>query len=992
MIYSLNKKNFNDFSIYEINKLPGRGYQIPYSEKKAAKDIPFKKERTSSDLVTVLSGEWDFVYFPSNKSLPDDFDTDKVNFDKIKVPSTWQRIGYDSPAYINCNYAFDNPPPYVPQEQPVGVYRKKFSVKPGGKKILTFLGVVSCIDLYVNGKFAGYSEGAHNTAEFDITDYVSEGVNELLAVVHKWSNGTFLECQDMFRENGIFRDVLLYQLPDTYLYDVYYKTEKAKEGWNVSVKTEINGEKEGFSVKTAIFDGKKLIAEETADDNGAISFNSLNVNEWNAEIPNLYTAITTLYHGENEVMSVRNFIGFKTIKIQKNIFTLNGAAIKIKGVNHHDTHHILGYAMDYAAMEKDIKLMKSLNVNAVRTSHYPPDAQFITLCSIYGLYVIDEADIETHGVGCMPHDNIDLISHNPDWAPRYLDRVKRMYMRDRSSACVIMWSLGNEAGGYYCQDRCYDYLNKVCPHIPVHYEGVIRTPRHSYDIVSEMYTSHNDVLKCGKLTRGKRYTPKPFFLCEYSHAMGEGPGGLEEYWQIIYEYKNLMGGCIWEWADHAYYHPKDKIKFTYGGDHGEWRHDGNFCVDGLVFPDRRLHTGAKEMKNVYRPVRARVESDKLIFTNTNRFRKASYITAVWETVKNGNILLTSDEAVLDIEPECEGAYQLSSDLSKGDCDCHINIYYFDGDNEIAFEQIALKEDYKENSLSEVPAQFIDEEDAIGFKSGENCIKISKKTGMLTSINKKGKELLTDKVRYKNGFIPNIYRAPLDNDPRVRDEWQEAGYSDYHCELKQLYYAENTIIVNLMMVSNSTIANIGECVIEYKADSKGVVNVTATFNPIGNKKTAKTLPRFGLTLNLNKDLKNVEYYGMGPDENMPDMYAQCALGVYDTTVKEMLVPQIKPQDTGNRCKVRYACIKDDDGNGIRFGFVDNYFAFNARPFTQDTLAKAKHNEELKNEGITSFNIDGYLRGCGTASCGPDVLPQYCIDGSKGLRFAFNLEIV
>ena len=997
MKYSINKTNFNDFSVYEINKLEGRGYSIPYSSKDALKKTPFKKERTASDIVKVLSGKWQFRYFQSNKDIPDIIDTDKINFDTVNVPSTWQRTGYDSPAYINCPYAFDNPPPYVPDEQPVGVYKKTFNIESTDKVyILSFLGVISCLDLYVNGEFVGYSEGAHNTAEFDITKYIVKGENEILAVVHKWSNGTFLECQDMFRENGIFRDVLLYEMPVTYLNDVYYRTKETSKGWNLDISIAVEGKTSGYSLCAEIYDKNKLIAKKTvdADNTTHINFNSLDVKSWNAEIPTLYTAFVTLCNTDGEVMSTRNYIGFKTVKIKKDIFTVNGKKIKIKGVNHHDTHYKNGYVMSYDDLEKDIKLMKSLNVNAVRTSHYPPDPQFIVLYDIYGLYVVDEADIETHGCACEPHNNFDLISHNPEWAPRYLDRVKRMYLRDRSRAGIIMWSLGNEAGGYACQDVCCEYLHDVCPEIPVHYEGVVRTERHSYDVVSEMYTDHVNVEKTGKHTRGKKYTPKPFFLCEYAHAMGVGPGGLEEYWKIFYKYDNLMGGCIWEWADHAVYHPNGKLKFTYGGDHGEWRHDGCFCVDGLVYPDRKLHTGAKEMKNVYRPVRAEYNDGVITFKNTNRFRNTSYLTAVWELVKNGNILLAADELILDIEPEQMLKHSVELNIPKEDCDCHLNIYYYDGDNEVAFEQIALKEEYefkKDKSKAKLTLECNDETSTIGFESGK--ISFSNKTGMLESYTVNEKELINASPAHAKGFLPNIYRAFLDNDARQRDEWINAGYDDYECKCidfeVELKKDKAEVEVTYRLKSKKTILPLAKVEIEYNIYANGLIKVEAKFEPIAKKKVAANIPRFGLTLEMPKEFRNIEYYGMGPDENLNDLYAHAMLGVYNTTVDEMHEPYIRPQDSGNRTCVRYISVTDTDGDGIKFAFNDNYFNFNARAFSQKLLQNAKHQEDLCDENTVAVNIDGFTRGTGTASCGPDVLPQFVIDGRKELEFSFYM---
>lgn len=997
MKYSINKTNFNDFSVYEINKRKGRAYSIPYSSKDVLKKTSFKKERVSSDIVRVLSGEWDFKYYASNKDLPDEIVTENETFDKIHVPSTWQRTGYEPPVYLNCPYPFDDKPPYVPNEQPVGVYRKKFTVEKGNKHfILSFLGVIPCIDLYINGQFVGYSEGAHNTAEFDITDYAVDGENELFAVIYKWSNATFLECQDMFRENGIFRDVLLYEMPETYINDVYYRTSKARHGWNILVKTKLEGNTDDYTVCIEIYDKNKLIAKEKckAENRFEINFKSLDVTAWNAEVPTIYTAYATLSKNGEKIMTIRNYIGFKEVKIKKDIFTVNGKKIKIKGVNHHDSHFKNGYVMNVDELEKDIKLMKSLNVNAVRTSHYPPDPQFITLCDIYGLYIIDEADIETHGAACEPHNQFNLISHDPAWAPRYLDRVKRMYLRDRNSVGVIMWSLGNEASGYICQDVCYEYLHDVCPEIPVHYEGVTRTERHSYDVVSEMYTSHADCKKCGKHTRGKKYTPKPFFLCEYAHAMGVGPGGLEEYWEIFYKYDNLMGGCIWEWSDHAVYHPNGKLRFTYGGDHGEKKHDGNFCVDGLLYPDRRLHTGAKEMKNVYRPVRAHYEDDKLVFLNTNRFRNTSYLTAVWEVVKNGNILISAEEVVLDIEPECTIEVPVEIRIPDEKCDYHINVYYYEGDSEIAFEQIALIEEFEFDFVKSKDAvKYADGDDTAKFEFNGGSVTFSKNDGTIESYVANGKELINPSPAYSKGLLPNIYRALLDNDAKPRDKWINAGYDDYKCKCVdfevELKKNKAEVEVSYKLKSPKTKLAIAKVDIEYTIYADGRIKVESEFSPLTKILVAADMPRFGLTLEMPEGFNNVEYYGMGECENLSDLYAQAIVGVYNTTVEEMHEPYIKPQDAGNRCKVRYLTVTDDNGDGLKFTFDDNYFNFNVRNYTQKLLQNAKHQEDLHNEKTTVVNIDGFTRGTGTSSCGPDVLDQYVINGRSGLEFSFNM---
>lgn len=996
MKYTFERNNFNDFSFFELNKLPGRAYAIPYSSQAALQKTPFKKERISSDMVTVLSGQWDFCFFQKNTQVPDIIDTDALAFDKINVPSTWQRTGYDAPAYINCPYAFDDKPPYVPNEQPVGIYRKMFWCKADKRYILTFLGVIACLDLYVNGKFVGYSEGAHNSAEFDITDFIIAGENELVAVVHKWSNGTFLECQDMFREAGIFRDVLLYELPQTYLYDFYLKTSEKKGLWQMDAALCVKNAREGDTVTVKLYDGKKLLAEGSAPaaEEAAVSLSHLTVTPWNAELPKVYDCFVTLCRRGKEVMTVRNFTGFKKVEIKKDKYYFNGALIKFKGVNHHDTHYKNGYVMSFADLEKDVQLMKSLNVNAVRTSHYPPDHQFLVLCDLYGLYVVDEADIETHGCGCDPHCNIDLISHDLAWAPRYVDRVSRMYYRDRNRASVAMWSLGNEAGGYACQDKCYEFLHRSCPQIPVHYEGVVRTERHSYDVVSEMYTHRDDVKKCGEHKRGKQYTPKPFFLCEYAHAMGVGPGGLEDYWQELYAYENLMGGCIWEWADHAVYHPHGKLKFTYGGDHGEWRHDGNFCVDGLMYPDRRLHNGAREMQAVYRPVRAAYTDGALTFTNTNRFRNADYLTVQWELVKNGSEILKSGSLRVDAAP-CESvALPFEINVPKEKCDIFLNLTYLDGAVFVAKEQIAVKEAYAftQQKSAEKAALQKGEQITVAFAGGAAVFNPA--TGALESYTADGTEFVNQAPAFAKGFFPNIYRARLDNDTWCAEPWLEAGYNDYTANLTGFAAKQcgKCVVITEDYNLKSKASIIGKVSLQITVNGAGAMAIKADFAPMKAKKAAKSFCRFGLTFEMPESFNRIAYYGLGAYENLSDFKAHCTVGRYETTVEAMKEPYIKPQDAGNRTEVREFTVTDGNGKGLRIGSCGTLLSFNARDYSQELLKAAKHQEDLHSEHTTAVNVDGFLRGTGTASCGPETLPAYRIDASEGLHYEFVIEPV
>lgn len=997
MKYTIEKSNHCTFSIFEKNKLFPRAYFIPFKEKSVLKATDFRSERYSSDMVKVLSGEWDFKFYPKKSKLPDTINTSRVKFDKIHVPSTWQRTGYQEPVYLNERYEFISQPPNIPEDMPVGVYRKLFDVRDVSKNyILTFLGVSSCIDLYVNGSFVGYSEGSHNSAEFDITKYLKEGENELLAVSFKWCNGSFLEAQDMFRENGIFRDVYITVNEPVFVYDYQLKTAKQGDKYNLTAEVELKGDTKDCEVEIEIIkDGKEFAtAGAGAEEHTVIKFTDLSVKEWTAETPELYDVYITLKQSGKELMSIRNFTGFRTIEIRGEVFTVNGSKIKMKGVNHHDTHPTKGYAMGLDDLERDIKLMKELNVNTVRTSHYPPDPFFLTLADVYGIYVIDEADIETHGIGRLTGDYC-FISHDLKWAKHYVDRVKRMFYRDRNHACVTLWSLGNEAGGYKCHDKCYAYL-KAVTEIPVHYEGVVRTRRHSYDVISEMYPSHENLRKMINHKRGKQFTGKPEVLCEYVHAMGVGPGGLQEYWDIFNASDQFMGGCVWEWADHAVYHePGDKkypFKYTYGGDHGEKMHDGHFCVDGMVYPDRTPHTGAILIKTVYRPVTAKaVSDDEFVFTNTNNFISTDYLDIRWELLCDGEVR-ESGTLKLDIPANSSKTIKIPHMTLTDWNSWHINFIYTDGDRHVATEQITLRDvpiEYEFEISDAIAVSRENEFVTVGFEGGE--VRFNAETGALSSYVKDGKEYINQTpAEGLTGLLPLVFRALLDNDAKQRQKWLDAGLDKAQPVLKsfetRLLEREVQILTDIDIVyKKKALYNVKT---EYLVSGFGAVEVSSELTMPKNSKAPNEIPRFGLVLQLKKEFDKVKYFGRGERENLPDMKAHAPVGIYETTVEAMHEPYIYPQDNGERTEVKWLSITDEQGRGIKV-YANDKFAFNAHNYTVNALYEAQHQEDLKEQPTTVLTLDGAIRGTGTASCGPDTLPEYVIDASEGLAFSFTI---
>ncbi len=1016
MLYSMNKKNYKDFSVVEIGKLPARAYFIPFRTKAQLDSTDFITERYSSDAVTVLSGEWDFRYYADCTTLEESLDTDKLSFDKVSVPSTWQRTGYEPPCYLNTRFPFNNVDksiyPSVPDSS-CGVYRKKFSIENTDKKyILTFLGVISSLDLYINGKYVGYSEGAHNSAEFDISDFLTEGENELVAVVYKWTNATYLECQDMFRENGIFRDVLLTECENTYIFDICYTPKKVGENkYSLTVMTRIKGA-ENNDLSITLYNGDKELATtslRTADesitgwekDTYYAFFPCLEVTEWNAENPKIYNAVATLSKDGKDIQFVRTIIGFKTIEIEKDVYFFNSQPIKMKGVNHHDSTPDKGYVMSHEDILKDIKLMKSLNVNTVRTSHYPPDPFFIIACSVYGLYVCDEADIEAHGAWDFL-GNMNAIASDIQWLPRFCDRVERMVMRDRNNPCIAMWSLGNETGHGICHDAAFGVAKAISPEIPIHYEGANDTNRKAYDISSNMYeriySFHGENLTPKYVKKNAINEDKPYFLCEYAHAMGVGPGSLEEYWDAFYSSDKYMGGCIWEWVDHAACTYNKNLKYTYGGDHGERIHDSNFCVDGLIYPDRTPHTGAWEMKEAYRPIRIRhYEANEFFFKNTNYFTNADVYSFSWQLLKNGEVC-ESGELALNIAPNSEKRVILpiKTKMLKTE-EYHITFICTRDGEQISKQQCTLQETYVEhlvrNEISkDVKITETDTTAEIEARFGQIKVVFDKTSGEMTSFTSEGKEFINQSpARGVKGFLPNIKRAYHDNEKwQKEDYWTkgELSKADTKATDFSVEVCGNKAIISVDYEIASENTKLFTATIVYTVFSSGKIKVSTTLNKV-NDEIEPDLPRFGLSFEMPKDMENIEYFGLGEKENLADFKAQATLGIYKAKVEDTHEPYIFPQENGCHTEVRYLEVSDNDGFGLIFANCQGNFSFNIHDYTVQSLEDATHQEEIKRADTSLLNLDGFLSGTGSGSCGPYTLEKYRVLCDNELSFSFEV---
>lgn len=998
MIYKLKTDNYKNFNIYKDNLLDPTAYFIPFGNAEKLLQTDIRTERYQSDLVTCLSGEWQFKYYKNRNEIPDSFDSAAEQMDTVPVPSTWQHTGYEPPYYLNTRYPFKPAPPDIPADCPAGVYLKKFQIDNTALHYtITFLGVAGAMDLFCNGKYVGYSEGSHNTAAFDLTPYVNTGENELAVVNHKWCSGTYMECQDMFRCNGIFRDVLLRKSSNTALTDFEAKTAFTGSTYNLDVLLTLTSG--GADIKAELTKDGAALAVQTVHANDkleTLSFRNLEVLSWSAETPEVYDLILTISKENTIVETVRRPIGFKHIEIKGNVFYFNNQPVKLLGVNHHDTNPKTGYVLTVEEMERDIRIFKDYNVNCVRTSHYPPDPAFLDLCDAYGIYVVDEADYETHGCETELH-RPGAISHNEKWQNHYWDRVYRMFCRDKNHPSVTMWSLGNEAHGYKNQDYCYHELKKRTT-IPIHYEGVCRTRRWAYDVVSQMYPTHAVVKKIANGSGlPKKYYRAPYFMCEYAHAMGMGAGDLEPYVLDIYRGENMLGGCIWEFADHAVYHANRQVRYTYGGDHGEEKHDSNFCVDGLFYPDRTPHAGACQMKNVYRPVRARkLASNQFSFFN-HRYFKTGSIQVQWQLRSDGTPIKTG-AFLCTAAPQ--QAQEVTLDFNIDDRQHSHNVLlfrYYENEQEIAFEQFELTAPAIPFIQPKTEAPLVQiSEDKLFVHFNHGYLIYNAENGKIEKYVYAGKEMLHPAPIGEQGITVSLFRAPLDNDMYIKKNWlkygldREAFYAKKPCNAAHAYdmVGNAVVITNTYVLSTPKCRQLGSFTLTYTIYKTGKISIKIQSNaPV---RRIRHIPRFGAVLEMPDSFNRVQYYGMGPMQSLSDFALHCHTGIFETTVENMHEDYIKPQESAGRTDTRWAQITDDNGFGLRFEAIETPFIFSADPYTSALCAKTAHREELPKRGTTCVHIDSYQLGAGSNACGSIPQKKHTLSNLEGKAFSFSIE--
>ena len=1000
---------YEDLDFLHEHTMPPRAYYIPASHR--MEDLV--EHREASDRVQMLNGMWKFRYFESIYDVRDAFyesGYDTSDFDEIPVPGVWQVAGYDTHQYTNIRYPFPFDPPYVPQDIPCGAYVHTFSYakdKKAPKVYLNFEGVDSCFYVWVNGVYTGYSQVSHATSEFDVTDVIEEGENTIAVLVLKWCDGSYLEDQDKFRMSGIFRDVYLLKRPEKAVQDYRITTEIAETCAKITLDISYYQE---TPVTVSVEDAAgNVVAQTEISKAGTVTLEIANPELWNTEHPYLYTLIL-----QNADETIEDAIALRTVAIQERVLYFNGQAIKLRGVNRHDSDPVTGFTVDVAKIKKDLTLMKEHNFNAIRSSHYPNAPYFYQMCDRYGFLVCDEADIEAHGPFMLYRkEDTDYnrfkkwnekIADDPAWEQAILDRVKRMVARDKNRFCIIFWSMGNESA-YGCNfEKALAWTKKYDPSRITQYESAryrnydVTYDYSNLDLYSRMYPALSEIEEYLE-----KDGSKPFLLVEYCHSMGNGPGDLEDYFQIIQKDARMCGGFVWEWCDHAIAHGQaenGKTKYYYGGDHGETIHDGNFCMDGLVYPDRTPHTGLLEYKNVYRPVRVVSYDEKtgrLVLHNYMDFDDISdYADILYEITVDG---LCVQKGVLDevsIAPHSDGVMTLKLDIPQSG-KVYLKLRYqlkkelpllpakhelgfdevllanVDGRNQTAVKWLTEAEENNEISVSETDTE-------ITLKASDFTYAISKRTGLFTKLQYAGRDYLNHPMEL------NIWRAPTDNDMYIRAKWENAHFHEAYTRAYKVETIQNqygVIVMSHVGVVAPTVQKILDVELVWKVESSG--RITASME-VSKDAEFPELPRFGVRVFFNKNLSEASYYGMGPQESYRDKHRAASHGLYRSAVKDLHEDYIMPQENGSHFDCDYVELY----NG-RYGIAavsETPFSFQASNYTQEMLAQAKHNYELEESDSTVLCIDYALNGIGSNSCGPEVLAAYRFD-EKEFQFGFTL---
>ena len=1008
-------------AVIGINKEPPHATLMPYETLEQA----LKLEREASPFYKSLNGTWKFHWVKTPEERPVDFykpEFDVSGWDEIPVPSNWQMLGYGKPIYTNVRYPFPKNPPYIDHSyNPVGSYRRDFTVpdKWQGREIfIHFDGVESAFYIWMNGQKVGYSQGSRTPAEFNITRFLKDGTNTLAVEVYRWSDGSYLEDQDFWRLSGIFRNVYLFAAPKVHIRDFELRPDLDASYKDATLHALVHvhnyGEApaEQVQVEVELFDpagkrvgggtlmknGTALIApgeESTLPMKAHIS----NPAKWSAETPNLYTAVLKLTDSEGntlEYLSTR--VGFRKVEVRDGHLLVNGKAIYIKGVNRHEHDPDTGHYVTVESMIRDIKLMKQLNINTVRTSHYPNDPHWYDLCDEYGLYLIDEANIESHGMGYNPRET---LANRPEWREAHLDRMRRMVERDKNHPSVIIWSMGNEAGDGTTFEAISDWVHHRDPSRPVHYERA--QLRQHVDVVSWMYPPLHRLVEYAET-----HTDRPLIMCEYAHAMGNAVGNLREYWDIIEAYPILQGGAIWDWVDQGL-RKKDaqgREFWAYGGDYGDEPNDANFCINGLVFPDRKTPPKVWEVKKVYQNVAFEpvdVFAGKIRLRNKFFFKSLTGYQIAWKLLEDGLVIQQGEFPAPEVPPGSSAVVTIpykKPDLKPGaEYQLRVAVQlagatsWAEAGHEIAWEQIPIA--YRVPAPPAVRGDtlasldLIEDENEIRLGTPNFKVVFDKRQGRIASLTYGTRAVIGDEEEGIVGPELDVFRAPTDNNiKRLGPAWYAVGLNDLKRQVEDVQVSRldpRTVEVTTWVkyLGNKGAGFDHKAV--YTVYGNGWIHVANEIVPFGE---LPVLPKIGVRMTVNGALENLVWYGRGPYENYPDRKTGSALALWRSTVSDQCVRYVRPQETGNHEDVRWLALTDKKGVGVLF-VGDRPFSASALHFTADDLDKATHINELVPRRNTIVCLDAAVLGLGNGSCGPGVLDRYLLQ-PEPKSFGFTIR--
>ncbi|WP_176214813.1 glycoside hydrolase family 2 TIM barrel-domain containing protein [Reichenbachiella faecimaris] len=999
--------DWEDESVTEINKLPARSDYFPYE----SMDLARAKNKETSERYLSLDGKWKFNWVRKPADRPENFyelGFSDREWNMIDVPGNWERLGYGVPHYLDVDYPFPANPPYIPNDyNPVGSYRKTFDLPlswNGDHVIIQFGAVRSAFYLWINGQKVGYSQGSKLPAEFDITPFVQSGENLVAIEVYRWSDGSYLEDQDMWRLSGIDRSVFVYAQPKLHLADhtVRASLDENHENGLLTITVEVVGDKGSLEVK--LMDGENEISNLKSQIPNAsrqiLNFKSqiLNPAKWSAEYPNLYTLTLELKDSlGNTTEAYAQKIGFRTAEIKDGNFKINGQTVMIKGVNRHEHDPVTGHVVDEASMIKDIQLMKQFNINAVRASHYPNATRWYELCDEYGLYVIDEANIESHG---MEIQNPEVtLANQPSWQKAHLDRVQRMYERDKNFTSIVTWSLGNEAGFGVNFQATYDWLKLQDSSRPVQYEMAQNT--NYSDIQAPMYHSIERIVEYAE-----RHTDKPLILCEYAHAMGNSVGNLQDYWDAIENYKELQGGFIWDWVDQGLLETSDEGEqyFAYGGDypHAPVKSDSNFCINGLVQANREINPHIWEVKKVYQNIKIKavdLKRGEFLVQNKYDFTNLSQFNFVWQLKDDERLIAEGLLPVLSIEPHTDQEFKISNlkplisekeQILTISAKTKTATALVPAGHEVAWDQFSIGNVKTQPALNPEKPNSIksDTTDSLMIVSGDQFeIQFSRITGDMLSWTLGDKELLI------NGLAPDFWRAPVDNDlgngmPKRNGIWHYAGQN--RIWLGHQMEEEGGVITyqvdyRLPDANNSTYST------TYTIHADGSVHVANKFEPVGD---LPNLPKFGMFMVLQPEFDQVEWFGKGPQETYWDKNTGAKIDTYNGTVWDQYHPYVRPQEFGNKTEVRWASITNENGSGLKVigDSLLNIRVMNLELEDIDHTPRPspnRHTIDVKKKKLVTWNIDHLQMGVGgDTSWGRRVHKAYTILAKK-YSYGFTL---